>query len=864
MFAIKSGDNPQVLLSFGKMSETSQVPPPIKAQRPTGVSGGMVYTTLNKSPTKQAFSTLKNFLKSKSSITDLRMWSDCKKDDVKEYPGFPEPLPLGRLHESKSSTRLSDFKLKVPRRKRSLGCLVPPSQGEHSGFHQIFKHEYPNSSSDSVHDIKSFIVPIPASQKFNSVASSSQSNITRNSSSLTKDSNKNTSPTRVAFSLDGSIPSTTYNGYNTSMDTDQTQPSTPSVSDSYAFSKEWVAPNTIRGTYLHDWTTNASPRSLTESLKVGKVETPSLSVNQFQVQTPTRNHHGNPSISSIGQTSTSDKVLLSSHSSLPEAGMRVTPSTASSNSNEMKSKLRLDLRDLSKPSNPHPSPCTIDSKQEPILKLGEPLVLNTKPSESISKSESTSESDTTSISSRHSQCSQFSFLPIRTPSIRFYKSNEQIALEKAMDDDRLDRIKFKEFLGTSEDIENDLLDMCSNAKVTDGLDEAVNYIDYEEEDDTDVLFNRDLFGLCDDSGPKGLGLELDDDEFAPKSAVLEVKGEGINGGYDDGSDYDNDEEEGEETPIANDFELYDYTPRANGLELDYDEIETNTPSLHRTQSHKSLSLMQEERCLSNRQSLKNATEQEEEDKHIKRGKDEKDIGTLEELDRHKSEIPRESSSSKDILQMLNNNATSLVFMPQSQEIKMQHQPSASVHRHRSLKFHHLCSNIEDVNYFDKETTEEPNLQDQIWEDVSALDEVNLIPEDYEYDSDYESAYDDRIRYDRKKSVKDDELITPEATNNDDFDFGVGVGVSKFNQTGIGNEPHLWKKLIKTGFENSSDSGTRNRNIQHVERIQLDNRTITLFNCPREEGGQEVSARKDERCSGNNANNEGAGLSIIME
>lgn len=838
------------------MSETSQVPAPVRAQRATGMSNGLSYSTLNKSPTKQAFNTLKNFLRSKSSISDLRMWSDSKKEDVREYPGYPEPLVLGRLHESKSSSRLSDFKFKGPRRKRSLGCLVPPPHGEHFSKHQFSNHEYPNSSSESVHDTRPFIVPIPAPQKFHSAASSPQLNLIRNSTS-TKTSTK-TSPTKASFSLDGNTSYSTYNGYNSSNDTDQLPPSTPCMSDSYAFSREWVAPNTIRGTYIHDWTDNASPRSLTESLKVGKVETPSMRITQSSNHTPTRNHNGNASISSLGQVSTSDKTMLSSDSFLLDAVTHVAKSAPD------QSKLKLDLRDLSKPSNPHPSPCTIDNKQEPILKLGEPIIISSKATECNTRSESTSDSDTASISSRHSQGSQFSFMPNRTPSIRFYKSNEQVALEKAMDDDRLDRIKFKEFLGTSEDVENDLLDMCSNGKVTDGLDEAVNYIDYEEEDDTDALFNRDLFGLGDSHGSKGLGLELDDDEFNPRSTVLEL-------GKDEFDDSDNDQ-----CDYATDI---DYSPRAKGLELHEDSSDNDrTPRVKDAKIFSnefkigySASTEFEKRnmpsCLKDDEqrvadevlfgSMK--AEREENPLTVKDDINLKKVNAKDYHNISSSEVSK-NASSRDILQILNHNDQGLVFRPQSQEIQMQHQPSASIHRHRSLKFHHLASNIEDSRYLNGNTPKKFGTQEEIWED-SALDEVNLIPEDYEYDSDYENAFDDRSNHSNERNMKSNRFSTM-VSSTDELNFGIGDA----GQSIISNEPHLWKNLINKTAEYPSDAGSvsRSRSIQHVERIQLDNRTITLFNRPREEINQDISNTKEEHCLGNNENSEESGLSVIME
>ena len=846
------------------MSETSQVPPPVRAQRPTGMSNGLSYSTLNKSPTKQAFYTLKNFLRSKSSISDLRMWSDSKKDDVKEYPGFPEPLPLGRLHESKSSSRISDFKFKGPRRKRSLGCLVPQPHGEILNNPQFSKHEYSNSSSESVQDIRAFIVPIPASQKFHSVASSPQLNLIRNSTSSTKTSSK-TSPTKANFSLDGNASYSTYNGYNSSIETDQILPSTPCMSDSYAFSREWVAPNTIRGTYIHDWTDNASPRSLTESLKVGKVETPSIRVNQLSFQSPTKNHHGNTNISSLGQVSTGEKTMLSSQSFLHDAGARVAENSLDQKSNDQKSKLKLDLRDLSKPSNPHPSPCTIDNKQEPTLKLGEPLMLSSKTTNPNIRSESTSDSDTASISSRHSQGSQFSFMPNRTPSMRFYKSNEQVALEKAMDDDRLDRIKFKEFLGTSEEVENDLLDMCSNGKVTDGLDEAVNYIDYEEEDDTDVLFNRDLFGLGDSHGSKGLGLELDDDEFAPKTTVLELGDDEYDDSDDDQYDYATDIEY---TPRAKSFELYedttgnDCTPKVKdsmpfGIEF---EIGHLAPTEFEQKIMPSSTRDDEQEVTNDVLSGNMEAEKEENSLFTKHDINSEVTNAKEDDNISTSEISKEASS-RDILHILNHNDAALVFRPQSQEIQMQHQPSASIHRHKSLKFHHLASNIEDASYFNANTVKKFGSQEEIWENSSALDEVNLIPEDYDYDSDYENAFDYGSNSDKERNMKSGRFSTM-VSSIDEFDFGVdGAG-----QSTISNEPHLWKNLIKKTAEYPLDAGSvsRSRGVQHVERIQLDNRTITLFDRPREEIVQDMSNTKDEHCSGNNENSEESGLSVIME
>ncbi|KAG0673836.1 hypothetical protein C6P40_002379, partial [Pichia californica] len=305
------------------MSETTRLLPTIKSHNVNNVNNsnsGVAHGSTNKSPSKQTFNTIKNFLKNKGSLTDLRVWPDYKKDES----GYKEKdssnyLEFGN-NESSNFTKLSDIKIKVPRKKRSLGSLLPSTNNDINDT----KHNYYNHYNafeeqlDQDTSSKSFIVPLPTPQKFTSVNSSPQFNIFR-STTVSKPSSKNVSPTKAIFAL----------GVNGSVSTigdkeSQITLATPNMNDHYSFSKEWVPPNTtIRGTYLHDWTSDTSPRSLVESMKVGKVETPSINMNIHALKSPSRidtnNTNNNSesnislslnkdiSISSVSRASTIDK-----------------------------------------------------------------------------------------------------------------------------------------------------------------------------------------------------------------------------------------------------------------------------------------------------------------------------------------------------------------------------------------------------------------------------------------------------------------------------------------------------------------------------------------------------------------------------
>lgn len=860
------------------MSETTGFPSPLK------LTDNSSFNTPNKSPSKQTFNTIKNFIKSKSSLNELKVWPDSKKEEKEHHVTHDFTYVPPNIHQSTSSSRLSD-KFKGPKKKRSLGSLIPPShlnqnsnqfqhQNTTTSYYQTPKMDLFNKSTDNIHDNKSFIVPIPASQKQHSTASSPQLNFFRiptnnsyTSSSYTKTSGKNISPTKATFSLEPPVQfeDSAQNYYKHQH---YMPPVTPTVTESFPSSKEGnLRTTTIRGKYLHDWS-NDSPRSLAESLKVGRVETPSVmtfssptqgnnnysvaNTHSQQYSQPQAQQHTNASL--ISQDSTVDKVAFSSETTLSNHttnnAVSTTPSMCSRDTpelNELRSKLRLNMKDLTEPSNPLPSPSNGDNLKELRLLRFKDTIVNdeskkheTKPLVKKSTPESDSSSDSESdVSSHHSQGSQFSFLRNRTSSLRFYKSSEQVAREKAIDDDKLERLKFKEFIGTSQDIENDLLEVCSNGNVVDGLDEDVNYVDYEEEDDTDALFNRDLFGLEESTGCAN-GLEMDDDD---NNGHIEHRAPGL-----ELDDYQ-DEVSSKGLELSDD----EYTYKPQGLELELDREEEEEASINNEYSFyaKTLELTDNEADMVTKKTLDN----------IESGLNSLDLDSTkqqpqsaapsisennskETIDRSKKEEMGEASS-KAILAMLNQSDSGLVL--KRHEIHVQHRPSATLQRHRSIKFHQLAGNIEEPNIYQNEKYHN-GIQgdDAIWEDSTALDEVNQIPEDYESsDEEYESSFDDRSN----SSLKSNRYSTMISSESDDLNF-----ISSSTSNG---GDHLWKNLIKKnadGFLNA-----RNKSGHHVEKIKLDNRTITLYNNPRDEL---LDAYEEESSDDEEAGK--AELSTIME
>ncbi|GMM45481.1 hypothetical protein DAPK24_020560 [Pichia kluyveri] len=321
--------------------------------------------------------------------------------------------------------------------------------------------------------------------------------------------------------------------------------------------------------------------------------------------------------------------------------------------------------------------------------------------------------------------SQFSFRN-RTSSIKFYKSNEQIENEE---NENL-RYKFLKNLG----IENGMDSVSIGSKRVNVFDDDVNYINYEEIDETDELFNRNLFDDDDGDGdgdgdgdydykaPKGL--ELDDYEYkAPRSLELDD----YEDGGDDVDEYDDYNEEEEE----------DYTiPVIEINDMDYE-------------SNKSLN------------------------------------------------SDNNNELSKELLEIINNKTQQDTKL-KSIEINLKPVKSSILRNHRSIKFHHLSSDIEDkLSLKDENDKIEGNKnnngddnRDEIWKNLSALDEVNSIPEEYLFINRNKNRFSTILINDEEINVSNEEDIDKKSKGH-----------------------HLWKNLI----------------MRKESKIELNDKTITLYN-----------------------------------
>jgi hypothetical protein len=833
------------------MSSETEQPKTLKTQYP---KDGTLLGAPNKSPSKQTFSTIKNFLRNKSSLTDLRVWHDSKKDDNKfstSNKNDQDMININKitvdggnnkdvkiLHESKSATKLSEFKLKIPKKKRSLGSLLPQLQQDPKNLQHDYT--YLNNSIErinTINDIKQLPTPGPTStQKFLSAASSPQLNLFRHSSSSTKaSSSKNTSPTKAFFSLDIIEPH---------------NPSTPPLSMTATLEsgpKDWCPPTTIRGTYLHDWSNNSSPRSLSESLKVGRVEKHLVSF-----ESPTKADTAKPSNYNAGHLS------------------RLNPDTMNEevldSQNKGSQKLfKLDIHNLIEPSNPLPSPCTINTKNEidyitshdnentsssktttnsnyaskSSLCLNSNSNLNSI-SISISNSNSNSNSncgsdfEDDSNNSTHSIDSQFSYLRNRTSSIRFYKSNEQVQRENAIQDDRRERQKMREFLGTSEDTENELLEgLSSNSrKIVNCLDEEMNYIDYNAEDDTDALFNRDLFGLSSKKHKPELKIDSSknfsnnyvDDEYEYKTPTgLEITDEACEFNqfktlrlteneyvFKQATNLElGDNENGSKPSLySRKSDIDDVFRPSSNLEPNNDEYEFKLPS--------SLEINDDEHNYQAPAISKANDEGKEKLKHeIKANVNQSTINQIKGqstlvIGNKKKEIEKKAeASSKAILEMLNH--PGLLFKPNVAEINIKHTPSAKCKHHRAIKFHQLSGAIEDKESSHVGLNDQHSNHDEIWENPSALDEVNSLPDDYEFGL-YEEVEPELIN--AGKNSKLSATLLSSSVQDNEFEYFENTGAAV-------NKQHLWKNLVT---KNNDETTMRLR----VERIQLSNRTITIF------------------------------------
>lgn len=86
-----------------------------------------------------------------------------------------------------------------------------------------------------------------------------------------------------------------------------------------------------------------------------------------------------------------------------------------------------------------------------------------------------------------SDSSKFSFqLTGRNASIKYYKTKEQVKVEQEVKSQKKNVDKFVQFINSSEPLEQ--------------LDDDLNYIDVNAKDETDDLFNRDLFSDDEDDG----------------------------------------------------------------------------------------------------------------------------------------------------------------------------------------------------------------------------------------------------------------------------------------------------------------------------------------------------------------------------
>lgn len=723
----------------------------------------------NLSPTKQKFNTFKNFLKNKSSLNDLRSKAERKdKDKEKEKDDiiYLKPEIIDSLRESKSATRLSEFRLKVPKKKRSLGSLIPHNQSQ-----KLFDSEAYNQ----------LLAP-----------QMSPPTLIRDTSVSTRSSKTSKqSPPKLSFTHDDPLVS-------------QKQ-FTPVHTPELPFSTDWATPASIRGTYVHDWSDNMSPRSLTESLRVGRVGNLSPKI-QFP-ESPETKVIDRSAITNIDFISESEQEAMA------------------------KPNMKLDLSNIVEPSDPLPSPCTVNTQRDT--------------DGVVSQSSHVEEGDnsTSSADSVLSNSSEFSFVVNRAASVRFYKSKEQLQREAAIDVAKKEKQKVRDFLGTSEETEFELLEgfLSNSKKIISGFDEDVNYVNYEEDDDTDALFNRDLFGISsaqqtnnlelfeEDGADDGFSnydmtsnneyhykppatLELSDDEYnynPPLSLELSdnemehAKGPCISNYKDEPQNMDGvnnlaaQHVAAKSGPKALDNKGENNSVHENGTEKDrHDIVASNGEELSGFHADGSaLDKLRDERikgCLSPNESLKSVVDTSENGSYAE---NQQPLQTRSCLD----------LSSKQLLKMLNKSDSGLSFRPQSPEVQIKHTPSAKLQRHRSLKFHQLSADIEE--HYNSDNYKE----DFQWRNSRVLEEVNSIPEEFNFESDYESLNETQSFPNNFKKGRLSTMIVPNSNNNE----------ITFTPNKIDGKRHVWKNLIPTNG--------KNKKTPLSERIQLDDKTITLFN-----------------------------------
>ncbi|GMG36217.1 unnamed protein product [Ambrosiozyma monospora] len=147
-------------------------------------------------------------------------------------------------------------------------------------------------------------------------------------------------------------------------------------------------------------------------------------------------------------------------------------------------------------------------------------------------------------SSASSKSSRFSFVG-RNTSMKYYKSEAQLEREELSKNKKDNHEHFNRFINNMESLQE--------------LEDDMNYVDFDAKDDTDDLFNRNMFSISDD-----------EDE-----AKGETNGNGINDDVDDNYDYNN----GNNAYIfdddgnGDDDDIGDYADEVNGFEDEYSDYE---------------------------------------------------------------------------------------------------------------------------------------------------------------------------------------------------------------------------------------------------------------------------------------------------
>lgn len=826
----------------------SELKPPAKSQYVGDIS---TPNSPSKSPSKQKFNTFKNFLRNKGSLTDLRVWQDARPRDA---------VPAS----------LSESKIKDATRKRSLGILMPPTYAN-SDHEEKIRNGSPTTPKNTHGNLQRHY-------------SSSRRPFTQNTSS-----NKETSSVEL-HELYSNPRKTFEQGGSYSYSPQKVSSST---SETFSFAKDWAPADTIKGTYVHDWSNNASPRSLSASQKAGKVEIPAPS--------GTLPHAQFSQLSNLNNSKMRSESVLSlplNDSKLLKVPFKIGSAESVEGVGDTSGDSLLNIETI-EPSHPLPSPCISSFKNEnqdnsflsspkSILRThstcSNPLLDRQSSYGNVSNSDvdnvngngdedncdggddSEGDGDDDDYDDSNSQKSQFSFMRNRTSSIRFYKSKEQVESERNVDSDRVNQMKLQQFLGTAKEREGNLLDFNSGSRrITDGFDEDVNYNNYDDDDETDALFNRDMFGLnefnnggdkpnlelhYDGEGihtdqnpyeykaPTGLELELDSPPRTPKNPghddVFEYRSTG--GLEMDDFDY--------KPPTVLEIDDFEYKP-PTGLEID--DSEYGPPS--------GLEMKMDDFGCKEPTPLELQKNYPSDQNELESSRDHRDLyeetipkNTQDEARnqfglRNKKPVQEEKKAkdaSNEILRMLNNSGSDLILRPVTPEISLKHTPSAKTTRHRSLKFHQLPGDIE-------ENISE-NKSRKIWHNPKALEEVNLIPEDYSSDDEYH-------RFENPPQARLSTMVIPKSSRTEIISERDG----KSKAAG----QHLWKNLINNKIDTE-----RSGNPLKVEKIQLNDKTITLYERrstnETSQGSTECDFTEENVDDSKSTNNDTLELSTIME